>query len=108
MSALVNALSRFLPITSLQVEHYHADTHSFAQRRAAISSVLNGLRTLCIVTGGVPPARPRTIREFRDRHSQPFVFTALQILAASSLHSHPAEQPQSHPCKGPTPESNAN
>jgi hypothetical protein len=40
-----------LPITSLQTLQFHAITHSFAQRHAAIPAVLNGFRTLSIVTG---------------------------------------------------------
>ena len=35
-------------------KHFHAIAHPFAQRRSAISSVLNRLRTLSIATGVVP------------------------------------------------------
>src|SRR6266850_867261 len=47
-----NAASSFLPITSLQAEHYQATTHSFSQRESAIPSDFSGFRTLSIVTGG--------------------------------------------------------
>jgi len=40
-----------LPITSLQPQQFHAITHSFAQRRAAIPPIFNGFRTLSIATG---------------------------------------------------------
>jgi len=40
-----------VPIRSLQPQQFHAITHSFAQRRAAIPPVLNGFRTLSIATG---------------------------------------------------------
>jgi hypothetical protein len=43
-----------LPITSLQLQRFHAITHSFAQRRAPIPRLLNGFRTLSIATGVVP------------------------------------------------------
>src|ERR1700720_4475064 len=43
------------PITSLQTQQFHAITHSFPQRRLAISLALNGFRTLFIATGVVPP-----------------------------------------------------
>src|SRR6266436_8491517 len=72
MSELVNAPSRFLPITSLQVEHYHADTHSFAQRRSAISSVLNGLRHSLYRHGGGTPRSPSD-----DQGIQGSIFSAL-------------------------------
>ena len=39
-----------LPITSLQPQQFHAITHSFAQRRAAIPPIFNGFRTLSIAT----------------------------------------------------------
>jgi len=42
----------------------------------------HGLRTLCIVTGVVPPARPRTIMEFRDLYLSP-LFSSLTDLAAT-------------------------
>ena len=43
--------SPFPPITSLQPLQFHAITHSFAQRRSAIPSVLNSLRSLSIAMG---------------------------------------------------------
>jgi hypothetical protein len=47
-----------LPITSLQPRQFHAITHSFAQRRAAIPPIFNGFRTLSIATGVYPPTFP--------------------------------------------------
>jgi len=43
-----------LPITSLQPPHFHAITHSFPQRRAAIRLVIRKFRTLSIATGVCP------------------------------------------------------
>src|ERR1700674_2681767 len=47
-----------LPITSLQPQQFHAITHSFAQRRAAIPPIFNGFRTLSITTGVYPSIIP--------------------------------------------------
>ena len=52
-----NPANPLFPITSLQTSHFHAITHSFAQRRTTIWPILNGFRTLSIATGVVPPAR---------------------------------------------------
>src|SRR6266576_2259205 len=52
MSVAVNCLTPFLPITSLQLQHFQAVTRSFAQRRPIISSVFNNFRTLSVATGG--------------------------------------------------------
>jgi len=52
-----NMPTPLLPITSLQPLQFHAITHSFAQRRTNIPTILNSLRTLSIVTG-VYPMRP--------------------------------------------------
>ena len=49
-----NSATPLLPITSLQPSQFHAVTHSFAQRRTAISPILNGFHTLSIATGVVP------------------------------------------------------
>jgi hypothetical protein len=46
--------SPFLPITSLQAQHYHGITHSFAQRQPSIPSIFNSFRTLSIATGWYP------------------------------------------------------
>jgi hypothetical protein len=54
MSVAVNSPSPFLPITSLQLQHLQAVTHSFAQRRPAIPPVFNNFRTLSVATGVVP------------------------------------------------------
>src|SRR5260221_13984583 len=44
-----------LPITSVQAQQFHAVTHSFAQRRDAISSILSSFRPLSVATGvGTP------------------------------------------------------
>jgi hypothetical protein len=49
----ISALSPLTLITSLQPLHFHALTHSFAQRRRAKPCSLKRLRTLSIATGGV-------------------------------------------------------
>src|SRR6266478_5543295 len=54
MSASINYLSPFPPITSLQPQHYHEIAHSFAPRQPAIPSILNNFRTLSVTTGVVP------------------------------------------------------
>ena len=46
------------PITFLQPQQFHAITHSFAQRRAAIPPIFNGFRTLSIATGVYYPNVP--------------------------------------------------
>ncbi len=58
-------------ITSLQTQHFHAITHSFAQRHTNIPTILNSLRTLSIATGGgtlcdvcVPHSVPSVLRFF--------------------------------------------
>jgi hypothetical protein len=48
--------SPFPLITSLQTQRFHTITHSFAQRRRAISLIFNRFRTLSIATGGYPPS----------------------------------------------------
>src|SRR6267378_8313985 len=55
MSATPRPVSSFLLITSLQPKYFDELTHSFAQRRAAISRSINRFRTLSIATGVVPP-----------------------------------------------------
>src|ERR1700687_32751 len=55
MSASINHLSPFSPIISLQPQHYHDLTHSFAQRQPAIPSTLINFRTLSVTTGVVVP-----------------------------------------------------
>jgi hypothetical protein len=52
----LNALSPLPLITSPQPSHFHAITHSFAQRRPAKPCPLKRLRTLSITTGVYPPA----------------------------------------------------
>ena len=54
MSASINRPSPFPPITSVQPQHYHVLTHSFAQRQPAISPIFNSFRTLSIATGVYP------------------------------------------------------
>jgi len=66
----LNALSPLLLITSLQALHFHAITHSFAQRRPAKPCPLKRLRTLSITTGVAPPpllSRLRKLKLIRDR-----------------------------------------
>jgi hypothetical protein len=55
MLATQSRLSSFLPITCLQPKYFDELTHSFAQRRAAISRSINRFRTLSIATEVVPP-----------------------------------------------------
>ena len=55
-----NPATPLLPITSLQPSQFHAVTHSFAQRRTAISPILNSFHTLSIATGVYPPAWANT------------------------------------------------
>jgi hypothetical protein len=47
-------------ITSVQPQQFQAITHSFAQRRSAIPSILNSFRTLSIATGVAPSGSPTT------------------------------------------------
>ena len=53
-----------LPITSRQLQHLQAVTHSFAQRRPIISFVFNNFRTLSVATGGGTLCR-QAFRGFR-------------------------------------------
>src|SRR6266853_6245992 len=46
-----NAASSFLPIRSLQAQHYQDTTHSFARQESAIRCDFSSFRTLSIVTG---------------------------------------------------------
>src|SRR5258708_1439939 len=55
MLARTSRPSPFPPITSLQPQHYHGITHSFAQRQPSIPSIFNSFRTLSIATEVVPP-----------------------------------------------------
>ena len=59
-----NRSTPLLPITSLQPQQFHAITHSFAQRSAAIPPVLNDFRTLSIATGVClkKPSRRQTFK----------------------------------------------
>jgi hypothetical protein len=54
MLAQTSRPSLFLPITSLQLQHYHGITHSFAQRQPSIPPIFSSFRTLSIATGVVP------------------------------------------------------
>jgi hypothetical protein len=81
MSVAVNSPSPFLPITSLQLQHFQAVTRSFAQRRPIISSVFSNFRTLSVATGGgTLPARFRGFRV--GGFALSFVFTVLQIVSS--------------------------
>jgi len=55
--------SPFPLITSLQTQRFHTITHSFAQRRRAISLIFNRFRTLSIATGVCPPALSSSVSE---------------------------------------------
>src|ERR1700687_3250422 len=68
-----------LPITSLQPQQFHAITHSFAQRRAAIPPIFSGFRTLSIATGVCLGSNSRR-QTFRRPTGQLF---CLQKLGAS-------------------------
>src|SRR6266478_2711816 len=102
MLASINRPSPFLPIISLQPQHYHAITHSFPQRRSAISPIFNSFRTLSIVTGVVPPFTLSRVGEGpalppSNTHAllrPPFLFILLRI-------PFPASPFFSHPCKSP-------
>jgi hypothetical protein len=61
MLAQASRPSPSLPITSLQLQHYHGITHSFAQRQPSIPSIFNSFRTLSIATGVVPSPTPKGI-----------------------------------------------
>src|SRR6266478_2678345 len=98
MLGSINRLSPFLPITSLQPQQFHTVTHSFPQRRSAISSVLNSFRTLSIATGVVPHSHSdlslRGSVPLCRELSPPFVFILLQIpFLASPFFSHPSKSP---------------
>jgi hypothetical protein len=84
-------LTPLLPITSLQPQQFHAITHSFAQRRAAIPFTFNGFRTLSIATGVYPSIIPDdTLSDFQRVNS--FVYKSLAPLCRlfhSFLHSFP-------------------
>jgi hypothetical protein len=51
MLAQTNRPSLFLPITSLQLQHYHGVAHSFAQWQPSIPRIANSFRTLPVATG---------------------------------------------------------
>src|SRR6266478_6404883 len=106
MLASINRPSPFLPIISLQPQHYHAITHSFPQRRSAISPIFNSFRTLSIATGVVPPFTLSRVGEGpalppSNTHAllwPPFVFILLQIpFPASPFFSHPCKSPRGVP-----------
>jgi hypothetical protein len=72
-----------LPITSLQPEQFHAITHSFAQWRTNIPTILNSLRTLSIVTGVYPSPFPSS--DFQtSRRAKSFVCIGLLPLCLLS------------------------
>ena len=80
MSVAVNTPTPFLPITSLQLQHFQAVTRSFAQRRQIISSVFNNFRTLSVATGVVHVSCPRFSWLQSWRLALSFVFMLLQIV----------------------------
>src|SRR5258706_1274561 len=55
-----NLSSPLLLITSLQTQQFHAITHSFAQRRSAISPIFSDFGTPFIATGVGTPLSPDT------------------------------------------------
>ena len=75
-----------LPITSLQPQQFHAITHSFAQRRAAIPPIFNGFRTLSITTGVYLEvgSQPQT---FRPSSEPTLLFASAWSLFVVSLYS---------------------
>ena len=77
MSAQAGSLTSFLPITSLQALRYQVITHTFAQRRPAISSVLSTFRTLSIATEVVPFHIVFGRSVIRNGYGVSFVFTTL-------------------------------
>src|SRR5258707_795992 len=73
-----------LPITSLQPQQFHAITHSFAQRRAAIPPILNSFHTLSVATGVVPLLPPCSgLRSSVLRFFPQLLALCFQQLAAS-------------------------
>src|ERR1700682_4638188 len=106
--------SLFLPITSLQAQHYHGITYSFAQRQPAIPSIFNSFRTLSIATGVVPPSpvqKPERIVSVVSvlRSQCPpccafsfFIFMYLQIhcwqLLCFHIHTKPGPNQPFSPC----------
>jgi len=82
-------LTPFLLITYIQTKYFHALTHSFAQRRAAIPCPSKSLRTLSIATGvyleSVPddilshPQRRQLFCLHRLATSLPSLFTILGV-----------------------------
>ena len=66
MSVAVNCPTPFLPIASLQLQHFQEVTRSFAQRHPIISSVFSNFRTLSVATGVAPlPARFSWLQSWR-------------------------------------------
>src|SRR6266478_4778004 len=77
--------SPFPPITSLQPQHYHEITHSFASLQPAIPSILNNFRTLSVTTGVVPlftPSRPCVHHAFSTQVAIPLCFINLLPLCS--------------------------
>src|SRR5712692_1396895 len=91
MSVAVNTSTPFLPITSLQLQHLQAVTHSFAQRRSTISSVFNNFRTLCVATGVVPSLVRLFLRSGPRVFCSPLFSSCYGFLfpQLSSFHDHP-------------------
>ena len=80
MLVAVKTPTPFLPITSRQLQHLQAVTHSFAQRRPIISFVLNNFRTLSVATGGGTLCR-QAFRGFSvGGFPLSFLFMLLQIV----------------------------
>src|SRR6266403_6324638 len=84
-----NLTSRFLLITSLQPERFHAITHSFPQRRSAIYCIFNSFRTLFIAIGVGTPAPLTSVQESKVCSLLPCFHTLTNCFPPSLLLSHP-------------------
>src|SRR6267142_6279358 len=80
MLVTVETPTPFLPITSRQLQHLQAITHSFAQRHSIISPVFNNFRTLSVAMGVVPPLLSRFSWLQSWRLPLSFGFILLQIV----------------------------
>ena len=80
-STFPRMLTPFLLITYMQTKYFHAVTHSFAQRRAAIPFIPKSLRTLSIATGVYPETSLTTALQ-ASKPTNAFVYISLPPLCA--------------------------
>src|SRR6266404_1561411 len=84
--------SRFLLITSLEPEQFHAITHSFPRRHSAKSFSFNTFRTLFIAIGGGTPLSTSVQKSELPRFSHHHLFSySYELLFPQllSFHIHP-------------------